>query len=547
MTASELKVEISERVRKALQKKVDDHNAKDPKYRATLRMLIAVFKRGVGAYNTNPASVRPSVTNSDQWAYARVNAFMTALRTGKFPRSPFDTDLLPSNHPNSSKKEYKGPYDDLDFTIPQGAKDEARKALDWVAEYNRGGTSVGRGTARYLLSNSKASAEKVRQIARYFPRHEVDKRAEGYRPGEDGYPSNGRIAWALWGGNAGRSWANKLVRGMNARDEKANSAYELIIRKSRIKQIEKSERVKRFQSEEVKQILWKNYDNLLSNWDVTLGIEYFKLLKDQDRNINEFIKTNSLLNTGNLVVLNNLIDNQTKRWSADLYDLYISMATDFGFNQIEILLPEEFKFTDSELEQIERQRRRKPRQEVITEGFYPLRGRRGVQIPIQDFRRNRQAIDFVNRRLDQVLPGLAETTKSRVNRDLRNSITEATNLGLRGKDLEDYVANGISDSLGKKRLGRASTIARTEGLALSQFGQDLAVSQTGLTLEKEWVAQRDGVVRDSHRLADGQRVQKNGFFNVGGYNMLYPADSSGGAPAGEIINCRCSLIYHEVL
>ncbi len=547
MTASELKVEISERVRKALQKKVDDHNAKDPKYRATLRMLIAVFKRGVGAYNTNPASVRPSVTSSDQWAYARVNAFMTALRTGKFPRSAFDTDLLPRSHPLSSKKGYKGPYDDLDFTIPQGAKEEARKALDWVSEYNRGGTSVGRGTARYLLNNSKASAEKVRQIARYFPRHEVDKRAEGYRPGEDGYPSNGRIAWALWGGNAGRSWANKLVRGMNARDEKANSAYELIIRKSRIKQIEKLERVKRFQSEEVKELLWKNYDNLLSNWDVTLGIEYFKLLKDQDRYINEFIKTNSLLNTGNLVVLNNLIDNQTKRWSADLYDLYISMATDFGFNQIEILLPEEFKFTDSELEQIERQRRRKPRQEVITEGFYPLRGRRGVQIPIQEFRRNRQAIDFVNRRLDQVLPGLADTTKSRLNRDLRNSLSEATNLGLRGKDLEDYVANGITDSLGKKRLGRASTIARTEGLALSQFGQDLAVSQTGLTLEKEWVAQRDGVVRDSHRLADGQRVQKNGFFNVGGYNMLYPADSSGGAPAGEIINCRCSLIYHEVL
>ena len=539
--------QLSSRVEKTLRGYVQEHNDKDPKYRVTIGMLRQVFRRGVGAYRTNPASVRGNVRSADQWAFARCRAFLTALRTGKFPRSPFDTDLLPSNHPNSSKKEYKGPYDDLDFTIPQGAKDEARKALDWVAEYNRGGTSVGRGTARYLLSNSKASAEKVRQIARYFPRHEVDKRAEGYRPGEDGYPSNGRIAWALWGGNAGRSWANKLVRGMNARDEKANSAYELIIRKSRIKQIEKSERVKRFQSEEVKQLLWKNYDNLLSNWDVTLGIEYFKLLKDQDRYINEFIKTNSLLNTGNLVVLNNLIDNQTKRWSADLYDLYISMATDFGFNQIEILLPEEFKFTDSELEQIERQRRRKPRQEVITEGFYPLRGRRGVQIPIQDFRRNRQAIDFVNRRLDQVLPGLAETTKSRVNRDLRNSLTEATNLGLRGKDLEDYVANGISDSLGKKRLGRASTIARTEGLALSQFGQDLAVSQTGLTLEKEWVAQRDGVVRDSHRLADGQRVQKNGFFNVGGYNMLYPADSSGGAPAGEIINCRCSLIYHEVL
>ena len=543
----EEKQTVSARVEQVLRDKVEAHNEKDPTYRATLRMLEAVFRRGVGAYRTNPASVRGNVRSADQWAYARVNAFLTGLRTGKFPRKPFDQDLLPRNHPLSSKKGYKGPYDDLDFTIPQGAKDEARKALEWVSEFNRGGTSVGRGTARYLINNSKASPEKVRQIAKYFPRHEIDKRAEGYRPGEDGYPSNGRIAWALWGGNAGQSWSNKLVRGMNARDDKANSAYELIIRKSRLKQIDKEERIKRFQDTEIKDIIWKNYDTLLNNWDITLGVEYFKLLKDQDRYIGEFIKTNSLLVTGNLAILNNLIDNQTKRWAADLYDLYISMTTDFGFNQIEILLPEQFKFTDSELEQIERQRRRKPRREVVAEGFYPLRGRRGVQVPIQEFRRNRQAIDFVDNRLNQVLPGLAETTKTRLNRDLRRSLTEGTQLGLRGKDLEDYIANGISESLGKKRLGRASTIARTEGLALSQFGQDLAVSQTGLTLEKEWVAQRDGVVRDSHRLADGQRVQKNGFFNVGGYNMKYPADSSGGAPGKEIINCRCSLIYHEVL
>ena len=473
--------------------------------------------------------------------------FLTGLRTGKFPRKPFDQDLLPRNHPLSSKKEYKGPYDDLDFTIPKGAKEEAKKGLEWRKEYGRGGTEVGIGSARYLLNNTTAGAEKVRHIAKYFPRHEIDKTAEGYRPGEKGYPSNGRIAWALWGGDTGRNWSQRLVRAMNTRDEKANSAYELIIRKSRLKQIDKEERLKRFEDKEIKDIIWKNYDTLLNNWDITLGVEYFKLLKDQDRFINEFIKTNSLLVTGNLAILNHLIDNQTKRWSADLYDLYISMTTDFGFNQIEILLPEEFKFTEAELEQIERQRRRKPRAEVVAEGFYPLRGRRGVQIPIQEFRRNRQAIDFVDQRLSQVLPDLANTTKTRLNRDLRRSVTEATNLGLRGKDLEDYVANGISDALGKKRLGRASTIARTEGLALSQFGQDLAVSQTGLTLEKEWITQRDGVVRDSHRLAEGQRVQKNGFFKVGGYNMRYPADSSGGAPGKEIVNCRCSVIYHEVL
>lgn len=98
---------ISEQVRQALRDKVKDHNDKygdNPSKRVNLRMLEAVFRRGVGAYNTNPASVRPSVSNSDQWAYARVNTFLRAVRTGKFSGGKFDTDLLPEGHPLSSKK-----------------------------------------------------------------------------------------------------------------------------------------------------------------------------------------------------------------------------------------------------------------------------------------------------------------------------------------------------------------------------------------------------------------------------------------------------------
>ena len=98
---------ISARVEKALKKKVEEHNEKhgDKKgKRVTLRMLKAVFRRGVGAYNTNPQSVRPSVKSSDQWAMARVNVFLKAVRTNKFNSGKFDTDLLPKGHPLSSKK-----------------------------------------------------------------------------------------------------------------------------------------------------------------------------------------------------------------------------------------------------------------------------------------------------------------------------------------------------------------------------------------------------------------------------------------------------------
>jgi hypothetical protein len=53
----------------------------------------------------------------------------------------------------------------------------------------------------------------------YFARHEVDKKGEGWSPGEDGFPSNGRIAWALWGGDAGQTWSAKIAKSMDVRDE----------------------------------------------------------------------------------------------------------------------------------------------------------------------------------------------------------------------------------------------------------------------------------------------------------------------------------------
>ena len=98
---------VSDSVKRGLQEKVKEHNEEygdSPTKKATLRMLTAVFERGVGAYRTNPQSVRPSVTGPDQWAYARVNSFLFALANGRFQGGAFDTDLFPKGHPLSSKK-----------------------------------------------------------------------------------------------------------------------------------------------------------------------------------------------------------------------------------------------------------------------------------------------------------------------------------------------------------------------------------------------------------------------------------------------------------
>ena len=103
----EEKAEVSAAVKKGLQKKADDHNEKygdNPTKKTSVRTLIAVFKRGVGAYRTNPSSVRPSVNSEEQWAFARCNSYLYALRNGKFRSGKHDTDLFPKGHPLSSKK-----------------------------------------------------------------------------------------------------------------------------------------------------------------------------------------------------------------------------------------------------------------------------------------------------------------------------------------------------------------------------------------------------------------------------------------------------------
>lgn len=93
-------------------------------------------------------------------------------------------------------------------------KDEAQRGLDWRSEFGRGGTEVGIARARDIVNGKNLSEDTVKRMRSFFARHEVDKEAQGFRPGEDGYPSNGRIAWALWGGDAGKSWADDITEDL---------------------------------------------------------------------------------------------------------------------------------------------------------------------------------------------------------------------------------------------------------------------------------------------------------------------------------------------
>ena len=95
----------------------------------------------------------------------------------------------------------------LKFIPSKDMKEEAQRAIEWRDAGRDGGTAVAWARANQIINGEKLSESTVLRMYSFFRRHEVDKQAEGFRPGEDGYPSAGRVAWAAWGGDAGYRWS----------------------------------------------------------------------------------------------------------------------------------------------------------------------------------------------------------------------------------------------------------------------------------------------------------------------------------------------------
>lgn len=96
------------------------------------------------------------------------------------------------------------------FTPPQDIREAARRALDVRATKppsQRGGTPVGIARARDLANGRPVSLRTIRRMVAYFDRHEIDKQGATWKDKGKGWQ-----AWQLWGGDAGRAWAKRILR-----------------------------------------------------------------------------------------------------------------------------------------------------------------------------------------------------------------------------------------------------------------------------------------------------------------------------------------------
>ena len=229
---------VSAEQEKTLQKKVDDFNEKDSNTkngRATLGALKSVFQRGLGAYNVSHS---PTVQSSEQWAYARVNAFLYLLKNGRPENKKYtsDFDLLPKDHPKADKMSEDNPCWDgyemiglkddgspncvpVDMTeddfveaisdYPEGVKDAAASAVKYAEENGWGscGTNIGRGRATDLSKGAPISVDTLKRMYSYLSRHKVD--LESSKTYEDGC---GKLMYDAWGGDAGLTYSERKLK-----------------------------------------------------------------------------------------------------------------------------------------------------------------------------------------------------------------------------------------------------------------------------------------------------------------------------------------------
>lgn len=112
----------------------------------TFDAIRQVFERGVAAFKSNPVMNKSDEYSPEQWAYARVNGFLQAVRTGKFKNRPYDTDLLPKGHPLTTEK-----------------SDELHEN-SLTIEKREGGVDMAENTSHEELDTAEAASEASEEV-----------------------------------------------------------------------------------------------------------------------------------------------------------------------------------------------------------------------------------------------------------------------------------------------------------------------------------------------------------------------------------------------
>lgn len=506
----------------ALTNKANEHNEEHPeKAKRTSKLkLAAVYWRGIGAYNTNPGSVRPSVNSAEQWAMGRVNSFLYALRNGRFRSGKHDQDLLPKDHPMASDEE---------------------KSFDEILEEILLGTYETKGAVGDVDPTN-------------FPvdgqNEPVDLQKSQWKTFDPEYAEDLKLNWPrIWkaGGNIeGNNQYRRLYPIATRQNQEAKtSTEEMAIRKREAWNARHFEDGGQFEDDP------ELSPNLSNVGGIVAQIKWLAV------GVLGEAKMKGVLNE-----LKAKLEERKQQRRRRVWQVWIKFKADPAekiiLNASRKYLEDAFRRYQKRIRQNvtkgkkgivdlgELQAIAEERQHIFNSiggAFQRVWSLSGDQTLDQVFQ-----IANIPRPLDlnfssqELLVELTDQMAKEISITTANAVTKAIQNGLIEGQSVSQIAENISQ-IGAFGLGRASNIARTETTkALNRSAVEAyrqASQETGLKIEKEWLSVQDGQTRDSHQDLDGQRVGVDEEFVSDGLSTLAPG--SFGDPA-EDCNCRCTVI-----
>ena len=349
---------------------------------------------------------------------------------------------------------------DIDLRPTESVAAVARRALAWKEEGRPGGTAVGLARANQLANRERVSPETIARMVSFFARHEVDKQAEGFSDGEDGFPSPGRVAWDLWGGDPGRAWAERK-RDQIVAEQEAGRSVPVVAR-----EFGDAAHIARFAA-------------------------HVRAVEDDEREFGDAVA--DLMRRQRQAVMARVRSERSGR-----------NVTDAAENPFD--LPRWIREFRVVMRPIYRKIARGAGQTGLDEVGV------GIAFDVLD----PQFVRFMERQVQRFAEEVNQTTWE----DLRKSLAESIEAG---EDINQAMAR-VDDVMGSRIRSSAEIIARTEVNTAYNGGQVEGWRQSGTVGGKRWSSSLDARVRDAHAAAHDQTVALDEPFVVDGEEGMHPGD-----------------------
>ena len=349
---------------------------------------------------------------------------------------------------------------DVDLRPTEEVAAVARRALAWKEEGRPGGTAVGLARANQLANRERVSPETIARMKSFFARHEIDKQAEGFSDGEDGYPSPGRVAWDLWGGDPGRAWAERKQLEI----EREQEAGRTIVVTGR--EYGDPEHVERFAA-------------------------WVRRLEPEERRFGNAVA--DLMRRQRQAVLARVKSERSARTIEDAAENPFELAR--WIREFRVVMRPIYR-------------------DIIAGAGQDGLAQTGVGMAFDVL--DPRVVRFMERQIQRFAEEVNQTTWDALRATLADSIAA-------GEDVLK-AADRVNTIMGDRIRSSAEAIARTEVGAAVNGGQEEGWRQSGVVGGKRWLSAIDDRTRPDHVAAHDQAVAMDEPFTVGGERGMYPGD-----------------------